>query len=315
MDIGRLPMMVVPDELLVTLYERGLSTRKIGALLGIHHTQVYRRLKKLGVIRPQKEAVRLANTKRWKNLKEPTREEKAILWWLAHTDAHVRKLRRQIEVSLKTPDPYLVRLYEDEFGKWAETKVTPCLVNAYSREKWAFNVLLPLEYHDYLLDKDPISINWRTIAMLVNTEGTISVTKDREKARAYIVIGSTEKQLLKRIQEWLRAFGVVSRLRKHKAKKRVQNKQMWYLWIERRSSIELLLRNIQSDLIWWKQLLARFALSTLHNDLDWKIAKEIRDSIKNMVRLIFKVSKEQIRKRLAESPPRPLNPFMPPKDS
>lgn len=221
---------------------------------------------------------------------EPDEKEKEGLWWFANTDGSARVLHGQIEVQVGSPDPYLIQLYCERFGRWAETRVVPRLTNSFTKEKWYFNVLLP-EFHQYLLSEEPLSISWESIAILINTEGSIVISPKRGKARTVVIITNTRRKWLLAVMKWLLHQGVSSRLRKRR------------LCIERRNSVEKLLRQVIHDLIFWKRLLAKLALTV--NGEPWEYVETLVKQVKAIKQLIFKASKREIRRRIAESPPPP----------
>ena len=293
------------EEIIEELYLSGLSVRKVASALSLPFSRVYRVLRSKGLMRAWDKAVITANTKKWKRNEEPGERDKEVLWILARTDGHVRRMRRQVHLSIRTPDWWLMNHYREVLSYWAEPTIRARIFpKSFTKEKWEINVLLPLPYHEYLLSRAPPPISWRGVAELVNTEGSICISKHRERTRVAIIMSNTDRRLLERVQRFLDKNGVHSSIRRRKTrKKRGKRRELYDLWIERNEAVVKVLREVQGSLIYWKRLFAAAALQLIGQP--WKYASPIIGTIKAIRAETFKRSKEEIR-LLAESPLRPL---------
>ncbi len=175
-------------------WNKSVSVTKLSKYLSVPSATLYWWMKrKMNVkIRDNATALQLANTGRYRYAKrdfDGDDVEKLKLWFLAHTDASVRRCRRQVKVELITPDPYLALLFKEVFSRYGYVGVAPRKDNK-GNYRWQLWVYLPFESFQYLLEKHvptPVESDeelYDAFNIAMDCEGSISASEYKRRRTA-----------------------------------------------------------------------------------------------------------------------------------
>ncbi|MEM2211960.1 MAG: hypothetical protein QXT49_01970 [Candidatus Nezhaarchaeales archaeon] len=183
-------------------WHKGVSVKKLSKYLNVPLTTLREWMKyKLNVgVRDKVTALQLANTGRYKYHKrdfDGDGVEKLRMWFLAHTDGSVSQQWRQVQVTLCTPDPYLVILFKEAFGKYGYVGVAP------RRNKegyvWELWILPPLRSYSWLLERHiptPIDSDvkfYNAFSIATEAEGSVSAWNRGGRTTEFKVTVPNEK--------------------------------------------------------------------------------------------------------------------------
>lgn len=228
---------------------------KIGELFGVSSATICRCMKKLGI------EVRTPSETSMKYQKLPfsgSLTEKTYLLGLMG-DFHARYHRLQVNVSLTTTHPAMIRLFESCFGKYGHVNKYPMLNPNFRYYEWyCYCYLHPsfsfLTAKDQKLSEQVLNTNERFyhyLSGIIDSEGFIEVSKysgqRREYIRVLIGISSTNLSLLKQLARKLRSLGYAAKIRKAKSSTNALKgkRKLWNLRIERKSDVFQVLSNLK----------------------------------------------------------------------
>lgn len=228
---------------------------KIGELFGVSSATICRCMKKLGI------EVRTPSETSMKYQKLPfsgSPTEKAYLLGLMG-DFHARYHRLQVNVSLTTTHPAMIRLFESCFGKYGHVNKYPmlnpdfryyegyCYCNLHL--SFSFLTARDQKLNEQVLNTDELF--YRYLSGIIDSEGFIGVSKysgqRREYIRILIGISSTNLSLLEQIAQKLRSLGYSVKVREAKSSTNAfkGRRKLWNLRIERKSEVFRVLPNLK----------------------------------------------------------------------
>ncbi|MEM2533455.1 MAG: helix-turn-helix domain-containing protein [Candidatus Nezhaarchaeales archaeon] len=200
-------------------WHKGVSVRKLSKRLGVPFTTLWRWMRyEMNVkIRDNVTALQLVKTGRYKYPKrdfDGNDAERLKLWYFVHTDGSVIQNGQQVQVILRTPDPYLALLFKEVFGRYGHVGVGP-----YRDDKenyvWMLWVLLPLKIYWWLLKRrtpTPIDNNvklYSVLSIAIDTEGSVYTCnrKGRKTAQFAVVIYNEKVYVVEALYEALKRYG------------------------------------------------------------------------------------------------------------
>ncbi|MBA7601098.1 hypothetical protein ES703_08165 [subsurface metagenome] len=236
-------------------WRRKLPMVKIGELFGVSSATICRCMKKFGI------KVRTPSETSMKYQKLPfsgSPTEKAYLLGLMG-DLHARYHRLQINVSLTTTHPAMVRLFESCFGKYGHVNKYPMLNPDFRYCEWycycnlhpsfSFLTVRDQKLSEQVLNTDELF--YHHLSGIIDSEGFIGVSKcsgqRREYIRVLIGISSTDLTLLKQVAQKLRSLGYSAKVREAKSSTNAfkGKRKLWNLRIERKSDVFRVLPNLK----------------------------------------------------------------------
>jgi len=133
---------------------KGVSVNKLSKHLSVPLTTLWKWMRhEMNVkVRDKITASQLASTKYAKRDFDGDGVEKLRLWFFAHTDGCVMQNGQQVQVILRTPDPYLAHLFKEVFGRYGCVGVAPQKDDK-GGYKWELWILLPLKSYWWLLER------------------------------------------------------------------------------------------------------------------------------------------------------------------
>lgn len=281
-----------------------LSMAKIGKLLEVDAATICRYMKKLGI---KSRSLSEASTKYPKSPFSGSTTEMAYLLGLMG-DIHARYHRLQVDISLTTTHPAMIRLFESCFGKYGHVNKYPMLNPNLNYYEWhcycnlhpSFSFLMVRNQNlsEWMLNDD--NLFYWYLSGLIDSEGFITVGKCKNKkqrheyTRYLIGISSTDLHLLNQVAEKLCSLGYIVKIRvevrSNKAFK--EKKKVWSLRIERKPDVLNLMLNLKlhhQEKAEWKELALEIAKQ---NSIHWNEVADrviaLRGRIKQEVQLCRK---------------------------
>jgi len=181
-------------------WNKGTSVRKLSKRLSVPLTTLWRWMRhEMNVkVRDNVTALQLARTKYAKRDFDGDGVEKLRLWFFAHTDGCVMQNGQQVQVILRTPDPYLALLFKEVFGKYGHVGVAP-----YRSDKgkygWELWTLLSLRSYWWLLERrTPTHIDsdvklYSALNITIDAEGSVYAHSHEERTTEFKVTVPNEK--------------------------------------------------------------------------------------------------------------------------
>ncbi len=300
--------------LLQHLYEVFRSYIAVAALIGVPAATVYNWMIRLNVDIREYEACK---ERRLAKIKKVAPKEMAKMWFFAHSDGCAIAMGRQVYVQVRTPDPWLIHLFTELFGRHVDIKVKP-VIDFDGGSNWHAWCYLPIEGYSWILSDEPPSIMtgeglWEALAVLIDTEGTITIRREKrgKATEVTLVIPSENLRLLQRIKHELRSNGIKAKLGRIKetgqeTKVGRLNSDCWRLAIYAKPSLIRVLEEVADRLtLPWKHMLAKLSLRVLREQLAWSEVEDLVSEVRRFRRRTLDVSKRYILEQLAENPPRP----------
>lgn len=246
---------------------------KIGESLGVDATTIYRWMKKFNI---KSRSLSEASMK-YPNLPFSGNVAEASYLLGLMGDLHARYHHLQVDVSLTTTHPAMIKLFENCFGKYGRVNKYPMLNTDRNYYEWHCYCYLHPSFGfltrgrnlgDHILDEADLFYEY--LSGLIDPEGFITVSRYRNKkqkqeyVRFLIGVSSTNLDLLNRVAEKLRSLGYTAKIRegKRSIKAFKGTKPLWDLRIERapdvlRLMLKLELRHQEkSD---WRDLVVEIA--------------------------------------------------------
>lgn len=232
-------------------WRKRLSMAKIGKLLGVDAATICKYMKKLNI---RSRNLSEASTRYPKSPFSGNIAEKSYLLGLMG-DLHARYHRLQVNVSLTTTHPAMIRLFESCFKKYGRVNRYPIRNPEFNYYEWyCYCFLHPsfsfLVTSDKRLDEHMLNNNnifYQYLSGLIDSEGFIEVSKCKEYIRLLIGISSTNLSLLSEVAEKLRSLGYTVKIRESKRSSKAfkRRRELWDLRIERKSDVLRALLNLR----------------------------------------------------------------------
>jgi LAGLIDADG-like domain len=253
-----------------THVERGVSLSDVSKLIG-NKTSGYTSwlTRQLGLqARPFEEArLRAIKEKRRKYERRPfdgTKEDRAYLLALRHGDISVTKpwtnAAEAIRVSTSTTHPAMAELFSNLFSPYGHVYKHPRYKKDTQSYEWNLHAILDKSF-DFLLEEREVSWNWiresegtalRYLAGMMDAEGSIIVTGQRDSTMMMVCYYNTNVELLNFVLRLFRTLGYTPfgpYLDKHKGSRTSKygiphNKDYWHIAISRFAECQDLLRRM-----------------------------------------------------------------------
>ncbi|MEM1537548.1 MAG: hypothetical protein QXK12_03085 [Candidatus Nezhaarchaeales archaeon] len=193
---------------------KSVSVKKLSKCFNASFTTLQRWMKcKINVkMRDKVTAIQLAKTRYPKRDFDGDGVEKLKLWFLAHTDASVRRSWRQVVVRLITPDLYLALLFKEVFGRYGYVGVAPRRNNKGGYE-WELWVYLPLRSFWWLLKRrtpTPIDSDVKLYSALnitIDAEGSLYPYNREGRTEFKIVLYNEKTYIIEPLYKALQQRG------------------------------------------------------------------------------------------------------------
>ncbi|MEM2828491.1 MAG: hypothetical protein QXH61_07865 [Candidatus Nezhaarchaeales archaeon] len=277
---------------------KGVSVEKLSKHLSVPSATLYWWMKrKMNVkIRDNATALQLANTGRYRYAKrdfDGDDVEKLKLWFLAHTDASVRRCRRQVKVELITPDPYLALLFKEVFSRYGYVGVAPRKDNK-GNYRWELWVYLPLKSYKWLLKKHiPTPIDndaklYSALNITIDAEGSLCVWNQKGRVTTVfkVVLYNEKTYVVEPLYEALKQHGYRVHLYTTPKGKTTKygnlNNDYHYITVCAKADVKRLLENAELALPHkrLKAYLIKHTLRELNKPVYWNTIESIYSEIK-----------------------------------
>lgn len=194
-------------------WNRGISTRKIAAVIGRSNRHVINLMKYYGIPRRERIDAVIKGCKKYEKMSfSGDLREKAYMMGLSFADFRRRPHGYQIEVTVSTTHPALSAVFKEIFSKYSPIRERPYYNKKTGKYSWSLECQLHPSFDFLLHDKvvpgwieqdDSYFLNF--FAGYFDGEGTISISKNSPRCVAFILrIASEDKDILTSIYEWLK---------------------------------------------------------------------------------------------------------------